>query len=200
MASSAAMAGGPKLAPGFLVATPSLQDPNFQRSVVLLVEHRDEGSLGFVVNRALDRSVGGILEELGLPREDPSRGELEQRVLFGGPVAPGSGWILFDPGVSHRDLEGSVEVGPRLGVSASRDLLEAIGRARGPHPFHLVLGHAGWGAGQLDEEIARGAWLPVELDEALVFETPVDLRWERAFRALGIDPARFVSPSTGAPS
>jgi len=200
MASSTVMPSS-ILAPGFLVAMPSLRDPSFRRALVLLVEHRDEGSLGFVVNRASNRSVGEILDELGLEQRREGRDELAQQVLDGGPVAPGSGWILYDPGRLHQDLEGSVQVADNLGVSASRDLLEAIGRDEGPSPFHLVLGHAGWGGGQLDEEVERGAWLPVALDEQLVFGTPADLRWERALRTVGIDPARMVGRGgAGAPS
>lgn len=181
------------LAPRFLVAAPPIRDPRFRRSVVLLVEHRAEGSFGFVVDRASPRTVGDVLGELGLDAGDGE--DFRQPVLEGGPVAQGSGWLLFAPDAAHRDIEGCVEVSDKLVVSASRDLLARIAAGRGPSPFQLLLGHAGWGPGQLDDELRRGAWLPVDLDERVIFETPVEARWSTALRGAGIDPARLTVPS-----
>lgn len=177
------------ISPGFLVAAPSLRDPHFDRAVVLLVDHRPEGSLGFVVNRAGTTTMRRVLDELGLPVSERTG---EDAVLVGGPVAPNTGWIVFDPRGVPDAGEGVIVVNEGVGVSASRALLETIARGGGPARHVLVLGYAGWGAGQLDDELQRGAWIPTDLDPSTVFDTPIEERWGRALRSLGIDPARLV--------
>lgn len=178
-----------KLAPGLLVASPSLRCPFFQRSVVLLVEHDEGGSLGFVVNRPSDMALDALVERLDLKDVAPN---LPGDVWVGGPVAPDTGWVLYDPGTGDAGAA-AVHLGPRLAVSASRELLSRLAKREGPKRYAVLLGYAGWGPGQLDEEIADGAWIPVELDPAVVFDTEVDRRWARALRSLGIDPARVVA-------
>lgn len=176
------------LAPGFLVAAPALRDPSFARSVVVLVEHGEEGSLGFVVNRPAPVSFAQVSELLGL---DLSNGA-ETPVFVGGPVAPQSGWILFDPrGVETAILDEAVRVSEHLAVSASRRLLESIARGEGPERRLLALGYAGWGVGQLDGEFSRGVWVPVDLDDEIVFDVPPGDRWHAALTSAGIDPARM---------
>lgn len=185
-----------QLAPGFLVAAPSLLDPNFRRTVVLLVDHRPEGSLGFIVNRPADASLSAMLERIGLTAP-PASGD-ESAVLVGGPVAPQTGWVVFEPSAQTADADDVVQVSERLAVSASRELLERLIAAERPDGrLLLVLGYAGWGPGQLDGELAQGAWIPVDFDERIVFETPYEERWETALRSLGIDPARLslLTPS-----
>ena len=186
-----------QLAPGFLVAAPSLLDPNFKRSVVLLVDHGPKGSLGFVVNRPAQVRMRAMIERLGLSVEESP--QLDASVLIGGPVAPQTGWIVFE---QQRELaaassEEIVQVSDRLAVSASRELLEQLVVRPGPERMLLVLGYAGWGEGQLDAEIAQGAWIPVDFDERIVFDTPFEDRWSSALRILGIDPARLsvITPS-----
>jgi putative transcriptional regulator len=178
-----------QLAPGFLVAAPSLLDPNFKRSVVLLVDHRPEGSLGFVVNRPADVRLRAMIERLGLSLEDKTIRDAS--VLVGGPVNPQTGWIVFEQRPSETNPEDVVQLSDRIAVSASRELLEALVTYEGPERMLLVLGYAGWGAGQLDAEISQGAWIPVDFDEKIVFDTPFDERWASALRILGIDPARL---------
>lgn len=178
------------LAPGFLVASPALRDPNFVRTVILLVEHGDEGSLGFVINRPAPVSFAHVAELLGLEAE--SHVADGTPVFTGGPVAPQSGWILFDPsGVSAPALEDAVEVSEHLAVSASRGLLDAIVAEDGPSRRMLALGYAGWAAGQLDGEFSRGVWIPVDLDDEIVFDVPAEDRWHAALTSAGIDPARM---------
>ncbi|HEY8427318.1 MAG TPA: YqgE/AlgH family protein [Sandaracinaceae bacterium] len=171
-----------------------LRDPNFFRSVVVLVEHGAEGSFGFVVNRPAAVSFGQVAALLGLePRANAAR----TPVFHGGPVAPQSGWILFDPrGADSALLEDAVTVAGELAVSASRRLLETIARGEGPERSLLALGYAGWAAGQLDGEFARGVWIPVDLDDEIVFDVAPRDRWHAALTSAGIDPAR-MSP-TGA--
>lgn len=179
------------LAPGFLVAAPALRDPNFLRSVVVLVEHGPDGSLGFIVSRPAPVSFEQVTQLLGL--EGHAAESVDTPVFSGGPVAPQSGWILFDPaGVDDEVLADAVEVSERLAVSASRSLLDAIAADGGPDRRLLALGYAGWAAGQLDEELSRGVWVPVDLDDEIVFEIPADDRWNAALTSAGIDPARMM--------
>lgn len=181
-----------ELSPGFLVAAPSLLDPNFRRTVVLLVDHRPEGSLGFIVNRPADVRLRSMLEPLGLEGKGAGLGDAP--VLVGGPVLPNTGWIVFEQGESSppREYEDVIKVSDSLAVSASRELLETLVQENGTSRMFLVLGYAGWGPSQLDDEIAQGAWIPVDFDERIVFDTPFDERWSAALRSLGIDPARLA--------
>ena len=177
-----------ELAPGFLVAAPALLDPNFTRSVVLLVDHRADGSLGFVINRPAPVTLGSVVGALGMGAAPEM---METPVLVGGPVAPETGWVVFErDGVEHSGEE-VVVVSDSIAVSASRVLLESIVRGKARGRVLLVLGYAGWGASQLDAEIAQGAWIPVDLDEKIVFETAYEDRWAGALHTLGIDPARL---------
>jgi putative transcriptional regulator len=180
-----------ELAPGFLVAAPTLLDPNFYRTVILLIDHRKEGSLGFVVNRPASVTFRGVVEELGLSEQGRPLPELP--VLVGGPVAPHTGWIVFDPkNAAASPGEGTISVTDHLRVSASRELLRTIAHAKDTIRHMLVLGYAGWGAGQLDAEIKQGVWIPVDLDEQIIFETPFPQRWNASLATVGIDPLEIV--------
>lgn len=135
-----------------------------------------------------------MTELLGL--EDVEGVSQRTPVYAGGPVAPQSGWILFDPrGVERAILDEAVLVSDELAVSASRDLLEGIAGGGGPERRLLTLGYAGWAAGQLDGEFARGIWIPVDLDHEIIFDTLPSERWHAALTSAGIDPARM--PKTG---
>jgi putative transcriptional regulator len=187
------------LAPGFLVAAPALQDPNFAGSLVLMAEHHGEGALGFVVNRAGSISVadvlGGLDEKLAAIAE--AAGRAGAPVLVGGPVQPERLWILFRPGPSAPE-EGAVRVGAGLALGGSRELLEALVRARDAGPFQLLLGYSGWAPLQVENEVSQGAWIPLPLHEDLVFEVPLEKRWETAVRRLGLDPTGFLVGGGGA--
>jgi putative transcriptional regulator len=178
------------LSPGFLVAAPSLLEPNFHRTVVLLVDHRPEGSLGFVVNRPASVMLSGMIVKLGF--EEGKSIAADAPVLVGGPVAPDTGWIIFDQRGFDEAAEGAVRISDSLAVSASRALLEAVIQGNGPSRLLLALGYAGWGAGQLDSEITRGAWIPADLDEVVVFDVPFEERWAHTLKSAGIDPARLT--------
>ena len=179
------------VAPGFLVAAPNLLDPNFVQSVVLLIDHRPEGSLGFVVNRPANVTFRGVVEELRMTPED--RPPPEVPVLVGGPVAPHTGWIVFDPTSSEISLDSTIEVSDHIRVSASKELLKELAGATQADRHMLVLGYAGWGAGQLDAELKQGAWIPVDLAEDVVFDLPCEDRWRAALQVLGIDPMLLVT-------
>jgi putative transcriptional regulator len=184
-----------ELAPGFVVAMPSLRDPHFARAVVLLVEHGPNGSLGFVVNRPSRLSFDQVADALGF---EPRQGPGDVSVFAGGPVAPQSGWILFDPsGIDQRDLDEALILHESLAVSASRRMLERIARDGAPQRCVLALGYAGWAEGQLDAEFQRGSWIPVELDPEIVFDAHPGQRWSRTLERSGIEPGRIVPASGG---
>jgi putative transcriptional regulator len=181
------------IAPSFLVASPALTCPFFNHSLVLVVEHDVEGSFGFVVNRRSDIEVGAVLEELEVPRSNLAS---SIPVLTGGPVAPQTGWILFERARSDEALpENTMPVGDALGLTASLDFFRELAAGHGPSRALLMLGYAGWGPGQLESELREGSWLPVDLSGPLLFETPPEKKWRAAMESLGIDPAWVVGRS-----
>ncbi len=175
------------LAPGFLVAAPILRDPNFAGSVVLMVEHSEQGALGFVVNRVANASLQKVLGQLGVA-DIPIRHEVS--VMLGGPVSPQTGWIVFDaPMEVAQDREDVLMVTESLGVSASKQFLVDAVKGDGPGRAMLVQGYAGWGPGQLELELRQGVWIPVDLDARVIFDEPAERRWSAALGVLGIHPA-----------
>lgn len=167
------------LAPTLLVAMPQLEDPNFHRSVVLLCEHADEGAMGLVINRATETLASDIVQ-----LEPPPEHDSGIEVWIGGPVDPSRGWLLLSD-----DLGDAVEVGPGIYLSASRDVLRRVIEAHDlARRCRFLVGYAGWGPKQLDQELAASAWLTVPVEKSLLFETPPDDMWEVAIRRLGIDP------------
>jgi len=174
-----------KLAPGFLVSSPHLRDENFAQTVVLLFEHGEKGAVGLVVNRVLEIDVDQVVKDLELPLADPTG----RKVQYGGPVSMEIGWVIHSPEWGDAATR---RVNDRISISTSRDVLEAIAAGRGPDEYILCLGYAGWGGGQLEDEIAQGAWLTLPLDAALVFDVPADDRWKRCYEQLGIDPHQLA--------
>ena len=188
------------LAPGFLVASPTLADPNFDGSLVLMAEHHGEGALGFVVNRAGPVSVAEVLGSVdeGLRAAGESTGRAGAPVLVGGPVQPERLWILFQPGAVPANLAGSVPVCEGLALGGSRELLEALVRTPDGGPFLLMLGYAGWAPLQVEQEVNDGAWIPLPLHEDLVFDVPTGERWDQAVRRIGLQPGSFMVTGGGA--
>jgi putative transcriptional regulator len=184
------------LAPGMLIASPPLGDPNFDRSVVLLAAHGAEGALGFVVNRTAKVTRGQLLARAGY--KDAS-GDAS-RVYIGGPVQPSSGWIVSVESEDTAAESGVISVGERIRVSSSRRAFDALARhvetrgsdATDPQKRMVMLGYSGWGPGQLEDEIAAGAWLPVQLDEEVLFDVALDAKWERAYALLDLLPAGMM--------
>jgi putative transcriptional regulator len=187
--------GGDDLAPGLLLAAPSLGDPNFERTVVLLGHHDAKGAMGWVINGDELASVAELLRSSGLVPERttlPSTTSFARPARVGGPVAPATGWIVYRP--SADPLPGELAVGTDLAVTGDSDALAAVLRGEGPPDFRLVIGYAGWSPGQLEAEIRQGAWLPAAVDAALVLDTAADEQWEQAYqRSVGIAPAAFTS-------
>ncbi|MGE0082170.1 MAG: YqgE/AlgH family protein [Thiohalomonadaceae bacterium] len=170
------------LANHFLIAMPSLQDPNFSQTVTYVCEHSAAGAMGIVINRPLRLTVGEVLEHMQItPGEHV---DVEHDVLMGGPVQGEHGFVLHTP---PGKWSSSVRITDRIAVTTSRDILAAIAEGRGPERYLLALGYAGWGAGQLEREMAENAWLSGPADPRILFELPLEERWRAAAALIGID-------------
>ncbi|WP_159995810.1 YqgE/AlgH family protein [Roseomonas sp. 18066] len=166
-----------------LVAMPGLQDPRFARSVICLCAHSADGAMGIVLNKPLDNlSFEELLKQLEVSPAPPQR---QIRLMAGGPVEGGRGFVLHTTDWSS---EGSLQVTGELALTASVDILKAIAGGGGPRLGLLALGYAGWGPGQLEDEIHRNSWLNVPADESLLFNEPPDDKWRRALAKLRVDP------------
>lgn len=171
----------------FLIAMPGMADRNFGGTVIFVVEHDERGALGIVINRPLELELGELFRRIDVPLGPH---ELATRpVHFGGPVQTDRGFVLHPQG---GEWLSTVEVGDTISLTSSRDILEAVGAGDGPSRLLVSLGYSGWGPGQLEDEVARNAWLTVPADPELIFEVPVGERLSAAFALLGIDPARLT--------
>ena len=172
------------LAGQLLVAMPQMTDPRFARSVVYLCAHSEEaGAMGLVINKLLaSLTMDELFAHLKL---EPSRLNEPRPVHFGGPVDPGRGFVLHSTDYNE---EATLNVG-EFGVTATLDILRAIGKGEGPRHNLLALGYAGWAPGQLDSEIQANGWLSVAADESLIFDADLDGKWERALNKLGVSPS-----------
>ncbi len=173
------------LAPAFLVAMDKLWDPNFRGSVVLMLHHDDEGAIGLVVNRVTDLPMASLCETFGLDW----RGEPQARVDWGGPVQPELGWMLLGEGGFDVPEVESVTEGIRF--TRSNEVLRKVAE-NPPRQMRMFLGYAGWGPGQLERELAEGAWLVAPVSPHLVFEGGAESLWDDVVRSLGIEPATLV--------
>ena len=171
-----------------LVAMPQMQDPRFARSVVYLCAHSGEaGAMGLVVNKTIDSLT--IDELYGHLNIEPARAGLvvsrPQPVHFGGPVDPGRGFVLHS--ADYRE-DATLEIGNDFAMTATLDILRAMGKGEGPRRTLLALGYAGWAPGQLDAEIQANGWLSVDADADLVFDEADPSKWQRALAKLGVSP------------
>jgi putative transcriptional regulator len=175
------------LAGKLLVAMPGMSDPRFDRSVIMMCAHDAEHAMGVVINKPKDElTLSAVLGHLGLEAE----GEVSERaVLDGGPVRPDRGYVLHSEDFAAGDA--TQEVAPGVRLTATRDVLEAVASDHAPSNFVLALGCAGWGAGQLENELRHNAWLVVDFDNAIVFDEGHTDKWERAIRSLGFDPSQL---------
>lgn len=175
----------------FLIAMPDMADPNFGGAVVFVAEHSPKGALGLVINRPMEIDLATLFERIDL--ELGIAPLAHSPVFFGGPVQMDRGFVLHEPA---GEWNSTVTVGNEIGLTSSKDVLEAVASGGGPRRMLVTLGYAGWGPGQLEEEISRNAWLTVPASAELIFDTPVEQRFAAAFRLLGIDPA-FLASSAG---
>ncbi|HOU52578.1 MAG TPA: YqgE/AlgH family protein [Myxococcota bacterium] len=172
------------LAPSLLLATPTLLDPNFRQTVVLLFAHGPEGALGLVINRPSPEPLRKVLEATGLPNPGEDIGG--RPVFLGGPVQLGTGWVLFR-GTDPRGE--SFPAGPDLRVTGSQRVFRDLLTASPVPTFRFCLGNAGWAPDQLESEIREGAWMTAPVDLRIVFEVPPDQCWRQAWLTLGVDPS-----------
>lgn len=178
------------VAPGLLIAMPQLADPNFERAVVLMIEHGKRATLGLVINRPSEIPIAEVIDSLGMKWA----GDPEAVVWSGGPCEPNSGWLLHGP-APVADASGVIRVSEDVMLSTSETQLRAVA-ADPPEAVRFLLGYAGWGELQLEAELAAGSWVVAEARTELVFGTPPEELWEAAIRSLGIEPASLV-PAPG---
>jgi putative transcriptional regulator len=178
------------LANRLLVALPALIDPQFARSVTLVCQHDAEGAMGVVVNRPSEYTVGDVFQQMGIDSGDDAL--RSQVVLSGGPVHPERGFVLHD---GDDTWDSTMQIGNALYVTTSRDILEAMAGGDGPENVVIALGCAGWGAGQLEQELTEDSWLMVPMEPSLLFKTPLAARWRAAAGTLGVDVTQIADHS-----
>ena len=177
-----------------LIAMPGMSDPRFERSVVLVCAHSEDGAMGLVLNRPLPEiGFDELLAQLGITADDNMR---RIEVRFGGPVEPGRGFVLHKVAEHGDDPEGRLRIGQGLAMTTTRDILMDLAHGDGPAQAVLSLGYAGWGPGQLESEMLANGWLTGEGAEDLIFDATHDDKWQRALRAQGIDPS-LLSAAAG---
>jgi len=166
---------------------PQLLDPNFKRAVVLLVHHDDEGTFGLVVNRVAEITVDALCDDLDIDWN----GGRKTRLSWGGPVQPNTGWLIFGDGGSQ-EIEDANELVPGLSVAGSLETLRKIA-GHPPERVRMLLGYAGWGPHQLEDELAQGAWLVAPACAEVVFGVEPEAMWEHVVRSLGIEPTTLIA-------
>ena len=174
-----------------LLAMPGIGDPRFEHAVIVMCVHDENGAVGIGIgHQRAGIGVRGLLEQLGLDPGEATDGP----VLHGGPVEPGRGFVLHSDDWGGQDTIQVVGLGALTGTI---DVLKAIAEGKGPSRYLIALGYAGWGEGQLDEEMTRPGWFAADGREEILFETPTAERWEATFKAEGIDP-RLLDSGGGA--
>ncbi len=172
-----------------LIAMPGMGDPRFEHSVIFVCSHGAEGAMGLIVNKpALDVSLGDLLKQLAIPAGDKCG---KHPIHFGGPVEGSRGFVLHS--CDYHSSIRTLEVSEAFGMTATLDVLEDIAGGEGPSKALILLGYAGWGPGQLEDEISRNGWLTADADTSLVFEARDTQKWEAALKTLGVDPLGLSS-------
>jgi len=174
----------------FLIAMPGLNDSSFAHTVTYICEHTDNGAMGLVINSATPMQLSEIFTQMDLEFA-PSLGE--RTIMAGGPVQPERGFVLHG---SDTQWQSTLQVSAELSLTASRDIIAALAKGHGPKECLITLGYAGWGEGQLEQEIAENSWLTVPANKDIIFNTPCEERWAAAAQALGID-VNLISSTAG---
>ena len=184
----------------FLIAMPGLSDESFSRSVVYLCEHSERGALGLVINKPSDMTLKSLFDKVDLPLR---REDLTQEPVFqGGPVHTERGFVLHESLKPENDTSNesvyasTMTIPGGLEMTTSRDVLEALSTGAGPRRVLVSLGYAAWGQGQLESEIVENSWLTVEADPIIIFDTPIEQRYDRALSLLGLQ-SWMLSPDAG---
>jgi putative transcriptional regulator len=184
----------------FLIAMPGLQDASFARSVVYLCEHSERGALGLVINKPTDINLKNLFDKVDLPL---GRSDLAATpVLQGGPVQTERGFVLHEAlqaegaDASESIYASTMTIPGGLEMTTSKDVLEAISTGAGPRKLLVTLGYSAWGEGQLESELAENSWLTVSADASVIFDTPIEERYEKALSLLGLQ-SWMLSPGAG---
>jgi putative transcriptional regulator len=175
-----------------LIAMPGLRDSNFARSVAFLCQHGDDGAMGIIVNRLSEYRLGDVLAQMNMSSAIAE--VVDAPVLIGGPVQPERGFVLHS---SQGEWESSFKISDQFSVTTSRDILAAMAEGKGPRHAVVALGYAGWGAGQLEQELRENAWLTAPAVEEILFRTPLESRWEAAAALLGVSNPSQLSSYAG---
>ena len=179
----------------FLIAMPGMADGTFEGAVVYLCEHTENGALGLVINKPIDIKLKNLFEKVELKLDRHELGE--QPVYFGGPVQTERGFVLHEKRAAGAvQYSSTMSIRGGLEMTTSKDVLEALADGSGPPKVLVTLGYSGWEAGQLEDELGRNGWLTVDADPAVIFDTPIEQRYDRAVGLLGIDP-RMLSQEAG---
>ncbi|WP_066959433.1 YqgE/AlgH family protein [Microbulbifer sp. Q7] len=173
----------------FLIAMPGMQDPRFHQAVTFVCEHGPEGTMGIVINEPSKVTWKEVFAQLSL---DDTSLRSDEPVLIGGPVAQEQGFVLHGRGMQFAS---TADVSDDISLTASKDIIESLACGRGPDDVLLALGYAGWGPGQLEQEIAENAWLTLPAEPEILFATPWDKRWQTAAARHGIDLSGMGSQS-----
>lgn len=171
-----------------LIAMPSLGDSFFNRTVTYICEHNEEGAMGLIINLPVNVTLNELLSQLDTDKQNLP--ELEQMVLTGGPVSPDRGFVLHSP---QKGWSSSLALSDEVMITTSKDILMALGTELSPPDYLVTLGYAGWGPGQLEQEIQENSWLTTPADSDILFKTPIEQRWQKAAKQLGIDVAHLSS-------
>jgi putative transcriptional regulator len=193
-----AMASAPiNLTNQFLIAMPGMLDETFAGAVVYLCEHSEKGALGLMINKPVDIQLRNLFEKVDLSIEGSALAE--QPVFFGGPVQTERGFVLHErmtPPEGEGPYSSTLSVPGGLEMTTSKDVLEAMANGQGPKRVLVTLGYSGWAMGQLEDELGRNGWLTVDASPDIIFDTPIEQRYERALALLGVDP-RMLSQEAG---
>lgn len=171
-----------------LIAMPALRDPNFARGVTFLCQHGEDGAMGLMINRLSEYRLGDVLAQMNMHSEIPE--VIHAPVLIGGPVQPERGFVLHSP---TGEWESSFRISDQISVTTSRDILVAMAAGKGPQRAVVALGYSGWSPGQLEQELCENHWLTAPVAERLLFDTPLDERWEAAAALVGVNLLQLAS-------
>jgi len=175
----------------FLLAMPGMRDTNFSDSVIYLCEHSAQGAMGLIINKPMDIPLSQVFDQFDL---DYPAHLGKQQLMAGGPVQTDRGFVLHRPAYKH--WESTLKIATHINLTASRDIIIDIAGEKGPPESLITLGYAGWGAGQLEAELAENAWLTLPADPHVIFQTPIHERARVAAASIGVDLSR-LSPASG---
>ena len=175
----------------FLIAMPGMAESTFAKSLIYICEHNEQGALGIIVNRPISLTLGELFAQIKVPLNQPELRNLP--VHFGGPVQTDRGFVLHDP---VGQWQSTLTINDKVGLTTSKDILQAVGEGQGPNSMLVSLGYAGWEPGQLEHELTQNSWLNMDSSEHILFELPAEERLYAAMTLLGVDYAS-LSEDTG---